>query len=124
MPLSRLAALSRSIHGDLDPLLSSRDTAALATAESILQHCEAAMSMQGVFSSNEDADDICTSSLPLLLVPFTHAQLLSACPSSTPQQRARMVHAATAHYSHFLQHLQQYGLMGELAARYHVWPKV
>ena len=118
LPLSRLAALSRAIHRNLDPLLSSRNAAALSTAESILQHCAAAITMQGVFSSNEDADDLSTSSLPLLLVPFTHGQLLSSCPSTTPQQRARMVHAAASHYSHFLQHLQQYGLLGELAARY------
>lgn len=115
LQLSQLAALSKYVYDNLDDLLRSRDNDSLAAAETILRHCESVAS-NGVFSSNEDADDVKTSDLSLLIVPFTLAELLSGCPSNAPLHRSRMVQSAMALYSRFLRHLSQYRIMGDLAS--------
>ena len=141
-PLSQLQALASAIHSGLDQLLASRDAAAISTAEEVLSRCDLEIQSQGkpqagpsmhgagtsrhtdpfaqagVCSNNEEADDLSTQDLPLLIVPFTRAELLSgaACPGG-PTQRVRMVQAAISYYSRFLHRLEMYRLLGAVAAR-------
>ena len=118
LPLPRLAALCRAIGEDAEGLAGSRDESAIRTALAVLQRCEALIGSEGVFSANEYADDLATSDLHMLLVPFTLGQLLCSCPAREgPPQRLRMVHGALAAHTRFLHRLEQYSLLGDLATR-------
>lgn len=118
LPLPRLAALCRAIGEDAEGLAGSRDESAIRTALAVLQRCEGLIGSDGVFSANEHADDLATSDLHMLLVPFTLGQLLCSCPAREgPPQRLRMVHGALAAHTRFLHRLEQYSLLGDLATR-------
>ncbi|KAG1663370.1 hypothetical protein FOA52_007107 [Chlamydomonas sp. UWO 241] len=118
MSMGRCAALCVSIHEGLDALTGSRDAGLMETAMQVLRRTAALVDAQGVFSANEEGDDIATSSLRLLLVPFVEAELLASSPAPDgPHMRYRQVVAAQEAYSHFLHRLAQYSLMGDLAGR-------
>ena len=79
---------------------------------------------EGCFSSNEESDDIKTSDLPLLMVPYAIGEVFSTCPnspsspspSSSTTHRLSLVTQALSHYNAFLSRLHNYKLLGELAS--------
>uniref|UniRef100_A0A383VIK6 TAP42-like protein n=1 Tax=Tetradesmus obliquus TaxID=3088 RepID=A0A383VIK6_TETOB len=96
---------------------ASPDTA--QEALQVLSHCELLVQRAALFSSNEDADDLITSQLKYLLVPFLQAELHSSLPSRDPAARLRHAQAASEGYCGYLQRCQQYGLLrGPLAQAY------
>jgi hypothetical protein len=96
---------------------ADRASAALERAVAALLRCEAAAERAALFSSNEDADDIPTSSLKFLLLPSMRAELLAWAPcAGGPEQRARHVGAALAALREFLGHAAQYGILKGAAA--------
>lgn len=57
----------------------------------------------GVFSSNEELDDIATADLPFLLLPKLLADLLARTSLREPAERATVLEEAAAQYSRYLQ---------------------
>jgi immunoglobulin-binding protein 1 len=79
---------------------------------------------EGCFSANEEADDIKTSDLPLLMVSYAIGEVLATCPSdpsspspsSSTAHRLSLVTRALSHYQSFLSLLNSYQLLGELSS--------
>ncbi|KAF6260479.1 TAP42-like protein [Scenedesmus sp. NREL 46B-D3] len=85
----------------------------------LLSHCELLIQRAALFSSNEDADDLITSHMKYLLVPFLQAELHSSLPVRDPAARLQHVLAASEGYCAYLQRCQQYRLLrGPLAEAY------
>jgi hypothetical protein len=70
--------------------------AALARALAALASVEAAAERAALFSANEDADDVATSSLKYLMLPLMRADLLSGAPAGAGGARQRATHVAAA----------------------------
>jgi hypothetical protein len=113
LPLSVLYQKAKRLLDDF----KSGNHAAFADAHSALQQCEMLVDRAGLFSKNEDKEDLQTSSLQYLLVPFMKADLLSASRATDPSERHRHIASAVAAYSAFLEKCQQYELLGRLASQ-------
>jgi immunoglobulin-binding protein 1 len=93
-------------------------------ALTLCRRCAAEVRAAGLFSANEDAEDLATADVKYLLAPFFLAELLSAYPvppqeqdgapadAGRPAQRVAMVEEALVLYSSFLDVCQQYGMLG------------
>ncbi|PTB70794.1 TAP42-like protein [Trichoderma citrinoviride] len=64
-----------------------------------------------LFSANEGAEDIATSSLPYLLVDFYIAELVQRTPHLAPKERLQVLGQARAAYERFLSMVDGYGLL-------------
>ena len=67
-------------------------------AERLLQGCEASVEALGLFSPNEEVDDVSTSDLKYMLVPVLRADMASLGPSGSGRDKQRAVQEALAHY--------------------------
>ncbi len=134
LPLSALQAKASALHRHQDAVLragrqqESSAAATLAHAQSALRAYALAVERHGCFSSNEEADDLLTSQLKHLMAPFYLAELLASSPASASpgqppgsepgasgRERAHLVADAVRHYSAFLQRLEQYALLDDVA---------
>ncbi|KAF8069647.1 TAP46 [Scenedesmus sp. PABB004] len=91
----------------------------------LLARCEDLVARAGLFSANEDADDLVTGQLRYLLVPFLRAEALHGAPppgqrgAAGAAARAAQLSAASEAYAAFLQRAAQYGfLRGAARAAY------
>ena len=84
---------------------------------------------EGCFSQNEEADDIKTSDMPLLLIPYAIGEILSTCPSdpssssspsATSSYRLSLVSRSLSQYHSFLHLLNNYKLLGDLASSQYI----
>lgn len=66
-----------------------------------LRRCSTMVDTLGVFSSNEELDDIATADLPFLLLPKLLADLLARTPLREPAERATVLEEAAAQYSRY-----------------------
>jgi len=85
----------------------------------LLEHCEQLLSKAALFSSNEDKDDLQTSCIRYLLVPFLKAELLNSQTGQSPPDRMQVLQAAGDAYSAFLQRCHQYGFLNEASSDYY-----
>lgn len=75
----------------------------------------AAVDSLGLFSPNEEADDIATRDLKYLLLPFYRGELAAASRVSDPEARADALLAAASYHRAFLHSVRAYGLLGSEA---------
>eukprot|EP00798_Chlamydomonas_sp_ICE-L_P011248 gene11248-18873_t len=123
LPLDVSFAKLLAVHARGDQIMAKGpplSTAALQLGE----QCEIRIESQGLFSSNEEADDVTTSQLRYLLAPYMVAELHGQAPAPTVPDRAvswrgrlDSVQTAIATYSRFLDRLEQYHLVGNLGMR-------
>ncbi|GMH37584.1 hypothetical protein BSKO_05457 [Bryopsis sp. KO-2023] len=83
---------------------------------------QTAVSRLGVFSSNEDEDDMATDSLKYLLVPYYSAEFLAQRPVREVVQRKGSLAGAMVCYDDFLRRCGQYGLLGEVCSE--TWRRI
>ena len=95
------------------------DHESFADAHKILEQCEMVVDRAGLFSKNEDKEDLQTSSLQYLLIPFLKGELLSASRATVPAERHGHIASALAAYSAYLEQCHQYGLLGSHASQAH-----
>lgn len=117
LPLGVLYSRSAAIHEHLDRIVGSKDPHLVSKALEICQNCERVVESQGIFSANEDQEDLSTSDMRYLLAPYHTAELLSSSPVASPSQRLEQVQAAERGYSRFLHRLDQYKLLGDLGSK-------
>ena len=84
---------------------------AFSDALRTLDQLEKAVDRAGLFSNNEDKDDLQTSCLQYLLAPFLKGELCANSPAIDPAERHRHLVSAEAAYSAYLQQCHQYGLL-------------
>ncbi|KAK3307080.1 TAP42-like protein [Chaetomium strumarium] len=90
---------------------SSEYTDTVSSAVKLYQDCLGLISALSVFSPNESLEDIATADLPFLLANFHLAELTQKLPSSSPQERKRILSAARDAYERYLHLLDSYGLL-------------
>jgi hypothetical protein len=69
------------------------------------------ISAVSLFSANEGAEDIATSSLPYLLVDFYIGELVQRTPHLTPKERLQVLGRSRSAYERFLSLVDGYGLV-------------
>eukprot|EP00877_Chromochloris_zofingiensis_P010428 jgi/Chrzof1/5639/Cz16g09260.t1 len=111
VPLS--AAYSTAV--DLSEKLKAGDATFQAAAVDALDQCESRIDNAGIFSSNEDKDDIHTGNLRYLLVPYLRGDVLSHARAPDAASRMRQVTDAIESYNRFLHRCYQYQLLPESA---------
>ncbi|SPQ23613.1 3a9fd7df-ea6d-4acd-b6b1-b6e72738cb02 [Thermothielavioides terrestris] len=84
---------------------------AVSSAIKLYQACLGMISVLAIFSPNESLEDLSTTDLPFLLTHFHLAELTQRLPSSSPQERKRILSAARDAYEHYLHQLDTYGLL-------------
>ncbi|GIL89639.1 hypothetical protein Vretimale_1823 [Volvox reticuliferus] len=120
LPLAVLYSRCYAIHSQQDRLVASRDLDLIDRAIALLSHTLSVVESRGVFSSNEDRDDLATADIKYLLVPFYLGSLLSAAPVRTDGDvssnatRLAAANRAAATFGIFLQRCEQYDLLGAL----------
>lgn len=119
-PLGLLFNQVKLIHDNQDYITSKcrNNPEVLEKALATCRHTNATVESAGLFSSNDDAEDIPTAELKFLLVPYYLAELLGTCPAPEgPTQRLPLVTEAQAAYTTFLHRCSQYKLHGELGSK-------
>lgn len=86
-----------------------RDT--VSSAVKLYQDCLSLISALSIFSPNESLEDLSTTDLPFLLTNFHLAELTQRLPSSSPQERKRILSAARDAYERYLHLLDSYDLL-------------
>ncbi|CAD7697788.1 unnamed protein product [Ostreobium quekettii] len=117
VPLSELFERARTIHAHLAsiPASGDRGRSLLCAALAWLAEAEARLALLGVFSPNEDADDLATGDLKYVLVPFYMAELMAAARGGgDPAEDGRALVRALRCLAAFLERCRQYGLFGEV----------
>lgn len=84
---------------------------AVSSAVKLYQDSLARASLLSIFSSNESLEDLSTADLPFLLINFHLAELTQRLPSSSTQQRKRVLSTARDTYERYLHQLDSYGLL-------------
>ncbi|KAL3146049.1 hypothetical protein ABBQ38_015401 [Trebouxia sp. C0009 RCD-2024] len=79
----------------------------------ILLQCQTLVDQLGLFSSNEDADDLATADLKYMLVPAMHGDILAQTSARDPEVRRQTLQTAIKLYSRFLSMCNQYGLLSQ-----------
>ncbi|CAL8464841.1 g4376 [Coccomyxa elongata] len=77
-----------------------------------LQKCSRLVATLGLFSSNEQAEDIATADLKYLLVPFLLGDILSRSRTQGLHRRVGLLNDALQLLRGFMEQLKQYGLLG------------
>ncbi|GLC51908.1 hypothetical protein PLESTB_000561700 [Pleodorina starrii] len=119
-PLAVLYSRCHAVHTQQDRLVASRDFDLISSAVALLVRTQSAVESMGVFSANEDRDDLATADIKYLLVPFYLGSLLSAAPVRTDgatgasAARLALVSQASSALATFLQRCEQYDLLGAL----------
>lgn len=77
----------------------------------LLSLCDDAVERLSLFSSNEEADDLVTSDLKYLSVPYLVAELHAMSPTLDMAARAAALERSKACHIRFLRRLRQYGVL-------------
>ncbi|GIL42404.1 hypothetical protein Vafri_382 [Volvox africanus] len=119
-PLPVLYSRCYAVYAQQDRLVASRDLDLIDSAIALISHTHSVVESLGVFSSNEDRDDLATADIKYILVPFYLGSLLSAAPvridgdMNASATRLVAVNRAAAALGTFLQRCEQYDLLGAL----------
>lgn len=102
-----------TIHKKLSALPREPDAAnrILDAALEMLQRCEAMIDTAGLFSDNEDRDDVPTNHIRYLLAPYYRAEIMASTREREPRPRLIALSLATRHYKSFLRRCQQLGFL-------------
>ncbi|KAG2426088.1 hypothetical protein HXX76_013276 [Chlamydomonas incerta] len=120
LPLGVLFSRCQEVYAQQDQLVASRDPDLVDSALALLARTQVAVESAGIFSSNEDADDLATADVKFLLVPFYIGSLLSAAPvtpgasGSAAVARLSAVQSALPALGTFLHRCEQYDMLGVL----------
>ncbi len=118
LPLTDLISKAATLHSNADairtgPDAEQRQGAAIVLCRTLASRVERA----GLFSANEEGDDLATADLKYLLAPYYLAELTgSSAPAGGPSARLQAVQEAVQNYSVFLQQCRQYELLGSVAS--------
>ncbi len=82
-PLPALFSRCHSVHMNQDQLLASRDPELISAAVELLYRADTAVQAAGIFSSNEDQEDLATADVKYLLIPYYRGSLLASAPVAT-----------------------------------------
>ncbi|KAK9803022.1 hypothetical protein WJX72_003617 [[Myrmecia] bisecta] len=117
LPLPALFERGRSAHAKAETLSPAEpDTQQLLqNAVAALRRCDVLVDSLGVFSSNEEVEDISTQDLKYLLVAAFLGDLLAQSNVRDPEQRREALLQAVQSYARFLQRCEQYSLVSEEA---------
>jgi hypothetical protein len=77
----------------------------------LYRDCLTLIAALSIFSPNESLEDLSTSDLPFLLTSFHLAELTQRLPSTSPQERKRILSAARDAYERYLHLLDSYDLL-------------
>ncbi|GLI70620.1 hypothetical protein VaNZ11_015553 [Volvox africanus] len=119
-PLSVLYSGCYAVYAQQDRLVASKDLDLIDSAIALISRTHSVVESLGVFSSNEDRDDLATADIKYILVPFYLGSLLSAAPVridgdiNASATRLIDVNRAAAALRTFLQRCEQYDLLGAL----------
>ncbi|KAL2023064.1 hypothetical protein VTK56DRAFT_3974 [Thermocarpiscus australiensis] len=102
----RLALESSSL-----PPNSAEYSDTVSSAVQLYQQCLGLIDALSLFSPNESLEDLSTSNLPFLLTNFHLAELTQKLPSSSPEERKRILSAARDAYERYLHLLDSYDLL-------------
>lgn len=83
----------------------------VSSAVKLYQECLALISALSIFSPNESLEDVSTRDLPFFLTNFHLAEMTQKFPSSSPQERKRILSAARDAYERYLHLLDSYDLL-------------
>ncbi|KAG2495824.1 hypothetical protein HYH03_006063 [Edaphochlamys debaryana] len=103
-----------------DALVTSKEPDLIDAALDLLARTQSAVEAAGIFSANEDRDDLATADVKYLLVPFYRGGLLSAAPVRTDSAvglstaRLAAVNLALPALGAFLHRCEQYDMLGAL----------
>ncbi|KAK9917919.1 hypothetical protein WJX75_009572 [Coccomyxa subellipsoidea] len=97
---------------DADENTETLTDAQLEEAVRWLQSCSRMVATLGLFSSNEQAEDIATADLKYLLVSYLWGDLLSRSRTQDIQKRAELLNDASQLLRGFLEQCNEYGLLG------------
>lgn len=109
--LSAADAKRRAVEASTEPSTSPATVALINAALDLYARTSEAMSSASLFSPNEGVEDVATTSLPFLLVPYEAAELTQRLPSPTPADRLPLLRRARAGYDTFLSLVDGYGLV-------------
>jgi hypothetical protein len=116
LPLSAAFARARQMY-------QKNNSGGLSTSERreavrLLTSSQAMIESLGLFSSNEDMEDLATAYIKYLLVPFFLADILASSSSKALQERVQLVNTALCQHRTFLETCSQYQLLGSYASVY------
>lgn len=94
--------------------LSSISTSARNDLLDRLVVCSRQIDKHALFSRNEELDDVATSYLKYLLVPFFLAEVLATSPERAPAARSQELRSAISAYREFLGKCECYNLLSGL----------
>ncbi len=92
---------------------SEMDSGSYSEALSTLEELSLGVSQASLFSPGDESDDVATSSLPFLLVPYRTAKAHSGARTDGPEGRLGALGRAAACYVRFLGDLEGMGMLGE-----------
>eukprot|EP00887_Chlorella_sp_A99_P004672 scaffold4.g4672.t1 len=116
LPALFAAARAALWRADELPPADARSAAALALAGSALAQAAAMVDALALFSPNEELEDVATSDLRYLLIPFHQAEVAERSRTAVPAARATALEHAACLYHAFLHRLRQYGALSQEAA--------
>ncbi|KAK4155794.1 TAP42-like protein [Chaetomidium leptoderma] len=90
---------------------SSEYADTVSSAVRLYQDCLSLISALSIFSPNESLEDLSTTDLPFLLTHFHLAEITQRLPSSSPQERKRILSAARDAYERYFHLLDSYSLL-------------
>jgi hypothetical protein len=90
---------------------SSQYADTVSSAVKLYRDCLTLIDALSIFSPNESLEDLSTSDLPFLLINFHLAEITQRLPSSSPQERKRILSAARDAYERYLHLLDSYDLL-------------
>jgi hypothetical protein len=101
----------RALDGSQFSPSSSEYSDTVSSAVRLYQNCLSLIGALSLFSPNESLDDLSTTDLPFLLTNFHLAEIAQRLPSSSPQERKRILSAARDAYERYLHLLDSYDLL-------------
>lgn len=117
LPLPRLFAICREAYQHMEQVPAQQQSDAYQKALGNLRTCQRMVDSLGLFSANEEQDELSTSSMKYLLVPFYIAEYLAASRPANSGARANQVQEALENYRTFLLDCEQYDLLGDLGTK-------
>lgn len=105
LPLRQLFQQAQDIYNTLEASQCSLPvfTQQLLRGTALLQQAATVADRAGIFSRNDELDDIPTADLKYILIPYLHAQLLCLTPSQSQQIRTVAIKQAVELFAAFLE---------------------
>lgn len=113
-PPAVLLEWGHKIQSNLDGLPSQSSTTGQIIRAGLewLDSVRASIAAAGIFSTNEDGEDLLTDNMKFLLVPFYVGELLAH--GGGMEERLGMLRRAVGEYEAFLRRCYQYDMLGEM----------